>query len=484
VTGLGLRSLGRLAAGVQRPRYDPSQVRIGVVHFGPGAFHRAHQGDYFDRLLESNPRWGISAVSLRSAGTVQALRAQDGLYSLSILDRDPALRVLAPHREWIGPGQEQRLKSRLVDPEVRLVTATVTEKGYCLGGNSRLDFSHPDVVHDLRYPADPRSFPGWLVAGLAARRAARLPAFTTLSCDNLGQNGRKLGGAVIALAEARDQDLARWIADETRFPNTMVDSITPASDAAFLDQLQYRLGVRDDAAVKREAFAQWVIERANGAELPDLGSVGATLTQDVAAWERAKLRILNGTHSTLAYLGLLRGHRTVDEAVQDRDLAGFVEAMVREEVWPGLARTEGLDLSAYTADVFSRFRNPAIGHQLSQIAWDGSQKLPYRLLAGIAEAIAAGRPYVRLATGVAAWMAFCTVRARHGEPITDPLADRLVEAGRVANERSSAEPFLTFTEVFSAELSAHEPFREVVNQSFRSLASASTAPLSISSLAK
>jgi fructuronate reductase len=477
VTRLGLATIDQLPAEIAQPPYDPRQVGIGVVHFGPGAFHRAHQGDYFDRLLASDPRWGIAAVSLRSAGTVDALRQQDGVYSLSILDHKPTVRLLAPHREWIGPGDEARLRARLRDPSVRLVTATVTEKGYCLHGGGKLDLSHPDVVHDLASPGAPRSFVGWLVAGLADRRSLGLPPFVTLSCDNLGQNGRKLGAAVLALAGEWDPGLAGWIGDEARFPNTMVDSITPASDAAFLQSVESQLGLRDCAAVKRESFAQWVIERRDNDDLPDLPSVGATMTSDVAAWERAKLRILNGAHSTLAYLGLLRGHQTVAEAMRDSDLAAFVEAMISEEVWPALTPAKGLNLDSYTADVFARFRNPAIEHLLSQIAWDGSQKLPYRLLAGILEALVDGRPYRRLATGVAAWMAFCAARSRSGDPIVDPLGIQLAAAGEAALERQSVDPFLALPAIFPEALRNHDAFRARIDERFRALTAARGARL-------
>jgi fructuronate reductase len=460
-----------------RSRHDPASIRVGVLHFGPGAFHRAHQGDYFDRLLDHDPRWGIAAVSLRSGATIEALAAQDGHYTLSILDSDPSIRLLAPHRDWIGPGQEHRLRARFADPSVALVTATVTEKGYCLRGDGGLDLGHPDIVHDLDHPRTPRSFLGWLLAGLAARRAAGLPAFVTLSCDNLGQNGRKLRAAVLTLAEAQDPELARWITDEAHFPNSMVDSITPASDPAFLSAVAERIGWEDRAAVKREGFAQWVIDRTDGAALPDLGSVGATITGDVAAWERAKLRILNGAHSTLAYLGLLRGHATVAQAMADAALARFVEGMIREEVWPGLAAAQGLDVASYTADVLRRFRNPAIGHLLSQIAWDGSQKLPYRLLAGIEEAIAGGRPCRRMATGVAAWMVFCVRRAAAGEAIIDPLAAELAAAGAAALEQRSAAPFLRLGAIFPPGLTAHRGFRAAAEEAFAFLLADPHKPL-------
>lgn len=460
---LSLATLEQVPADVARPAYDPAGVSVGIVHFGPGAFHRAHQAWYIDRLLAQDTRWGIAAVSLRSPGTVAALKAQDGLYSISVLDREPATQVVGAHRAYVGPGDEAALYALLTDPGVRIVTSTVTEKGYCLAGDGTLDLAHPDIVHDLAAPEHPRSLIGWLVAGLAARREAGTEAYAVLCCDNMASNGDKLRAATIAFAAERDQALADWIAAEVAFPNAMVDSITPATDDAQVARATGALGVRDDASVQREAFVQWVLQDVALPGRPDLASVGVTLTSDVAAWEQAKLRVLNGAHSTLAYLGLLLGHETVADAMGDADLADFVEAMVREEVLPTLSGTAGLDPQAYAASIFERFRNPAIRHLLSQIAWDGSKKLPYRLLDSVAEQRAAGRPVARLATAVAAWIAFLRRRAEAGEAITDPLADQLLARAVDGDTPAAmADALLSVDAVFPAALAADPIFRDAV----------------------
>jgi fructuronate reductase len=431
----------------------------GIVHFGPGAFHRAHQADYVDRLLKADPRWGIAAVALRSAGTIEALHRQHGRYTLAILDAEPSFRTLAAHQAWFGPGDGAAVRARLSDPVVRIVSSTVTEKGYCLAADGTLDLAHPDIVRDLADPARPASLIGWLTLGLADRRAAGLPAFTPLCCDNMASNGRKLGAAVAAYAHRLDPELARWIAGETVFPDTMVDSITPATD----DRLRALVRARrlaDDIPVSREAYAAWVIEDVLPPGSPDLASVGATMAVDVGAWERAKLRILNGAHSTLAYLGLLSGHETVAGAMADPALARFVARLIREDVVPSLTPSP-FDLDAYAAAILARFRNPAIGHRLAQIAWDGSQKLPYRLLDTIADALAAGRPVERLAVPVAAWMLFVERQARAGVPIVDPLADRLAETGRGDDP---IEGLLGFRQVFPERIAADARFREAVTR--------------------
>jgi fructuronate reductase len=319
------------------------------------------------------------------------------------------------------------------------------------------------MVHDLARPAEPASVIGWIVAGLADRRAAGVPPFAMLCCDNMTGNGAKLRRACVALAGEWDHGLADWIEAEVAFPDSMVDSITPASDAAFLATVEAALGVEDKAAVQREAFTQWVLERFDMPGGPDLAAAGVTLTGDVRAYEQAKLRILNGAHSTLAYVGLALGHETVFEAMSDPLLEAFVTRLVHQDIAASLPRIEGLDVAGYAGAVLDRFRNPAIRHLLSQIAWDGSQKLPYRLLDTTAEALDAGRPVDRLAVPVAAWIAFLRRKAEAGEAITDPLADPLAAA---ATSRDPVGAILAMRQVFSERLAADARFSGAVAEAF------------------
>ena len=454
---LSLATLDEVRGDVAR-RARPRPLATGIVHFGPGAFHRAHQAAFVDRLLDDDPRWGILGAALRSGATVHPLVEQDGLYTLAIRDRDPGLRVIAAHSGATGPGPE--LLRALSDPAVRLVTATVTEKGYALAADGTLDAAHPDILHDLGRPAQPRSFLGWVVAGLTARRAAGLAPFAVLSCDNMADNGVKLRAAAIAFAGHLDPVLADWIADEVRFPCSMVDSITPASDATLLVDVADGLGLEDRVPVQREAFAQWVIEDQGRPLGPDLAAAGVILTSDVAGYERAKLRILNGAHSTLAYRGLLAGHETVAQAIADPRLAAFVDRMVREEVIPALPPVPGLDLQAYADAVFDRFRNPAIRHLLIQIAMDGSQKLPYRLIDSVTANLAAGRPVAMLAGAVAAWIAFTVQQTAQGIALSDPLAATI--ADRVASADGAAARLLDCEAVFPPEIARASVFRRAV----------------------
>jgi fructuronate reductase len=424
VNRLSFASLSTLPGSVQSPKGRPAGG-VGIVHFGPGAFHRAHQAAYVDDVLPHDARWGIAAVSMRTRGTIDALAEQDGLYTLAIRDADPSLRVIGAHRRFLGPEDAAETHALLADPSVALVTTTVTEKGYCLAGDGTLDLSHPDIVHDLAGTTVPRSVVGWIAAGLAARRAAGVAPFVPMPCDNLASNGAKLHAALVAFAGRTDASLADWIAGEVRVPSTMVDSITPASDAALYADVAAALGIEDRAAVQRESFTQWVIEDIGRPLGPDLASVGATITTDVGGYEKAKLRILNGAHSTLAYAGLLRGSTSVADAMRDPELAAFVDAMIVRDIIPMLPPVHGLDIQDYRAAVLRRFRNPVIVHRLDQIAQDGSQKLPYRL----GDTLIANRRAERMPTHVVAafgaWTAFLIRRSRGGQPIVDPAGDRL-----------------------------------------------------------
>jgi fructuronate reductase len=425
-----------------------------VVHFGPGAFFRAHQAVFFDRLLGRDLRWGISGVALHSSGVRDALIPQDGLYSLAELDQHSQLRVIGSLRELLVASQApDQVMARLAAPSVRLVTLTVTEKGYCLGPDGRLDLDDRAVRHDLEaHQSPPLSLVGWLAAGLRARRLAGLPPFVTLSCDNLSDNGGKLRRAVIDFAERRgDTELAAWIETTARFPRTMVDSITPATDDALRHQVAQGLGLDDAWPIQRETFCQWVIEDVLGDDGPDLAAVGATLTPDVGRFEQAKLRLLNGAHSTLAYIGRLAGLVTVAEAMATPALAGFVTQLMQDDIAPTLQEGGGLDLAVYGAAIRARFANPSLRHELAQIAWDGSQKLPVRLLATIADLLASGRPVARIAIPVAAWMLFVRAQLETGRVLVDPLSAQLSTCVK-GNRSDDVTRFLAVRDVFPAEL--------------------------------
>ncbi|HVY86200.1 MAG TPA: mannitol dehydrogenase family protein [Caulobacterales bacterium] len=469
---LSAATLPRLPARVAKPAYDRAAVRPGVVHLGPGAFHRAHQAAAFDAILARDPRWGITGVSLHSPDVADALNPQDGLYTLALLDEQVSFRVIgAIQKVLVAPRDPEAVLRRLAAAETEIVTLTITEKGYCLGADGQLDFGHADIRADLANRAAPKSAIGFLAEALRRRREANGRPFVVISCDNLVDNGGKLGRAVITFAAEHDPDLSVWIAENVEFPCTMVDSITPATTDALRERVAAALGVTDRWPIQREAFTQWVIQRHEHQGGPDWQAAGVTLTDDVSGFERAKLRVLNASHSALAYLGLARGHETVRDAIADPELAAFVRDLMTKDVAPSLKAPEGLDLAAYIEAVLKRFHNPEIRHLLSQIAWDGSQKLPNRLFGLIEEALAAGRPIERPARIVAAWLLFLRRKAQSGDKLTDPLAPLLLEtAARARDEAGFDVPlFLGLGAVFPARLAGEPKFKEALVKAYGGL---------------
>lgn len=442
-----------LAAGVARPRYDPAAHGIGIVHLGIGAFHRAHQAVYLDDLLALHGgNWRILGVSLRSAAVRNQMAPQDGRYTL--VERGAGgerLRVIGSVADvLVASADPAAVVAAIARPETAIVSLTVTEKGYCHDpATGALDEHHPDIVHDLAAPAAPRSAIGFLAAGLAARQANGGPPLTVLCCDNLPDNGATLRQLLLRFAALADPGLGDWIAAHTGFPSTMVDRIVPATTDADVADVAARLGVIDRATVKTEKFSQWVIENRFIGPCPRFADVGVQLVADVKPFELAKLRMLNGSHSTLAYLGLLRGHEFVHQAIADAAIATIVERLMLDEAAPTLPPAAGLAPGDYSAALLRRFANPALAHGLVQIAMDGSQKLPQRLIGTIADRWAAGSLARHALLGIAAWMLHATGRYRR---VDDPLAARLgdIAAGAGDDPAALVAAMLEIENVFGA----------------------------------
>ena len=372
----------------------------------------------------------------------------------------------------VAPEDPARVVAALADPDVHIVTLTVTEKGYHLDpATGALIESDGDVAADLANLAAPRTAPGFIAAGLAARRAAGLPPFTAISCDNLPHNGARLCAAVLAIAKAHDPALADWIEAEGAFPQTMVDRIVPATTDDDLAALASRLGVEDRAMVKTEPFSQWVIEDRFAGARPDFAALGVQLTADVAPWEEAKLRLLNGAHSGIAYLGGIAGIEFVHEFVATQAGRRFVEALW-DEAETTLSPPPGLDLAAYRRDLMARFANSALRHRTRQIATDGSLKLPQRLLAPIAARLDHGQPIEALALAVAAWMRWQSGEddARDVFTVDDPRAGRTAAALQgcgSAAERAGA--LLGLADIFPPALAADPRLHEALTDKLDTL---------------
>ncbi|MCB1390957.1 MAG: mannitol dehydrogenase family protein [Rhodobacteraceae bacterium] len=447
----------------------------GIVHFGPGAFFRAFNAVY---TAEANARngqgWGITAVSLQSPTARDQLEPQGGAFtSVTLAPEGPEYRVVETiSRVLVAPEDPEAVLAALADPQVRIVSLTITEKGYCHEpATGRLNPAHPGILADLAAPGLPRTAPGFLVEGLARRRAAGLAPFVVLTCDNLPHNGKLARDVVLDFARLRDPALAAWIERHVRFPSTMVDRITPATTPADVERLAQAQGYHDPACVMHEPFRQWVIERFDGPR-PAWEVAGAQIVTDVAPFETMKLRCLNGTHSTLAYLGYLAGHETIAQTVADAPFAALCAYLWQAEIIPSIPAPEGVDLAAYAEALLERYRNPAIRHRTWQIAMDGSQKLPQRLLGTVADNLAAGRPIRGLALAVAGWMYYVGGVDAQGRPIDvrDPLAAKLraVSDGALTSKGTVAA-LLGVSEVFRPDLSANDRFREAVTWGYEGL---------------
>jgi fructuronate reductase len=472
---LSAATLAQAHARVRLPAYDRAALRTGIVHLGLGAFVRAHMASYTDDVLAQQPGpWGIVGVSLKRPDQRDRLAPQDGLYTA--LQRDGggvAARIVGCVRAaLVAPEDPAGLVATMADPACRIVSLTVTEKGYCHDpATGRLDAGHPDIAHDLAHPDEPRSAIGLIVAALQRRRGAGLPPFTVLCCDNLPHNGRLVAGLARDFAALRDDALAGWIEGSCAFPATMVDRIVPATTEADIAAAAAATGLADAAPVSHEPFRQWVIEdRFVDAARPAWERVGAQLVGDVAPYEHMKLRLLNGAHSALAYLGYLAGRATIADAVADDALRGYVTALWREEIIPVVPAPPGTDLHAYAADLLARFANPAIRHRTWQIAMDGSQKLPQRLLSSIRERLALGAPFPRLALAVAAWVRYVGGADEAGAPIDvrDPLAADLqaclAAAGPDPARRVAA--VLSTRAIFGDDLPRAAPFVTAVADAY------------------
>jgi mannitol-1-phosphate/altronate dehydrogenase len=436
-----------------RPRDVPSSV--GIVHLGIGAFHRAHQAVYTE---DAGDGWGICGITQRSATVAERLAPQDGLYS--VLERGPgpaSARVIGAVREVLTG---EATAKRITDPAVKVVSLTVTEKGYRHDpATGRLRGDDPEISLDLA-GRPPHTVIGRLVRGLAGREAP----VTVLCCDNLTANGE----TVRALVEEYCERGGIRLPCEVSFPSTMVDRITPATTRADLDEAERLLGVRDEAVVVTEPFSQWVIEDVFPAGRPAWDSSGAILTGDVAPYEKMKLRLLNGSHSMLAYLG--SSFEYVFEAIDV--LGDAIRHFMDEDASPTLDVPPGFDLAEYKSSLLERFANPALRHRVAQIAMDGSQKLPQRLLSVVRDRLAAGAEPRWAALAVAAWMRHVQTARVLDDPMADPL--RTAVAGADSAEKV-VDALLSVTDIFGPDLRDSAVFRDLLVEQLARLSSGATA---------
>ncbi|MBM1021179.1 MULTISPECIES: fructuronate reductase [unclassified Enterobacter] len=466
-----------LPAHVQQPRYDRQQLRSRIVHFGFGAFHRAHQALLTNRVLnEKGGDWGICEISLFSGDVLMSqLRAQDHLFT--VLEKgakgNEAIIVGAVH-ECLNAKLDSlpAIIEKFCEPQVAIVSLTITEKGYCIDpATGKLDLQNSRIIHDLENPSEPHSAPGILVEALHRRRERGLPAFTVLSCDNIPDNGHVVKNAVLGMAQKRSPALAAWIDSHVSFPGTMVDRIVPAATEASLAEITETLGVEDPCAISCEPFIQWVVEDNFVAGRPAWEVAGVQMVQDVLPWEQMKLRMLNGSHSFLAYLGYLAGYAHINECMEDAAFREAARRLMLDEQAPTL-RIKDVDLTAYADSLLERFANPALQHRTWQIAMDGSQKLPQRMLDGIRVHLERKTPWPLLALGVAGWIRYVSGTDEHGNTIDvrDPLSDKIRAIVDASSDDDRVNALLGLNEVFGHDLAQNSVFVEAVSQAYQRIA--------------
>jgi fructuronate reductase len=430
-----LSAASPLPPSVVRPNYDRALLKPGIVHLGFGAFHRAHQAVYTDAALEADfADWGIIGVSLRSSDMIRELKAQDHLFSVMSRGADGTeIKVVGSLIGGLSATEEREdLLARLADPAIRIVTITVTEKAYGIDPRTGgLDRAHPVVAEDLANPQTPAGVIGVIVEGLARRHAAGVLPFTVLCCDNLPNNGRVVHRLVTEMAGARDAALAGWIRERGAFPSTMVDRIVPAATVETRQRAAELLGAEDALALDTEPFLQWVIEDDFVSGRPAWEAGGALFVETVEPYEKMKLRMLNGAHSMIAYLGQIRGLEYVRDVMAVPEFRTLVERYMQAAAQT-LDPVPGIDLDAYREQLLARFGNPTIAHKTRQIAMDGSQKLPQRTFFSAVDDLAAGRDGEIFAFATAAWIAYLLRATDLDDPRRDELeaaAAKVVESG-------------------------------------------------------
>lgn len=462
-----LSNLDNLPRDVARSTYKPSSHKTGIVHLGLGAFHKAHQAYYTDTALEaSGGDWRIAGVSMRNSQLPRQVDAQNGLYSLIVRNDDgPAARVIASIEKALCANHDTaELLNTLCSPQTRIVSLTITEKGYGFDrGKGGINRSDATIAHDLQFPQAPKGAPGLIVRSLEIRRQAKIAPFTVLCCDNLPDNGQYVSQGVLDYAQQRDPELACWISSNVSFPATMVDRITPAPSPDTLTTAKKLTGHQDLLAVETEPYHQWVIEDNFVNGRPDWEAAGALFTDKVAPFEEMKLRMLNGAHSMLAYGGFLADKENVRDVMQDPSLATLV-ARHMQSASATLAPIAGINFDEYASHLLQRFANPSIAHQTAQIAGDGSQKMPQRIFEPALCAFERNTPGRPFALAAALWMHYCRGLLANGNKyqINDPIATTLQTAARAQNSQGVVNEFSQIPGLIPARLAMHTDWNNEV----------------------
>jgi mannitol 2-dehydrogenase len=458
VQPLNAKCLSLLPASVPIPTYHRDRVRSGIVHFGVGGFHRSHQAMYLDRLMRDGKAldWGICGVgALPSDRRMKdAMAAQDCLYTLVVKHPDGSFepRVIGSIVEYLfAPDDPEAVIEKLADEQTRIVSLTVTEGGYNFHAvTGDFDASNPDVVHDIAPATVPKTVFGFVTEALIRRRARDLPPFTVMSCDNIQGNGDAARKSFVAFAALRDPDLGAWVQQHVRFPNSMVDRITPVTTDEDKTEIRRRFGIDDQWPVVCEPFTQWVLEDDFSNGRPPWEDAGVQLVSDVEPYELMKLRLLNASHQALCYFGYLAGYRLVHEVCQDALFQNFLLAYMDEEATPTLPSVPGIDLRDYKQNLIARFSNPNVRDTVARLCAESSDRIPKWLLPVIRNNLATGGEIKRSAAVVASWARYAEGIDAQGQPIevVDRLKDTLMANAR--RQRENPLAFIADRELFGA----------------------------------
>ena len=459
-----------------RPNRKVPKVRPKIIHFGPGAFFRSFVATLIDSVNQKDvENWGIIAVSLHSEDTFNKLAVQDFVFNaMSISNKKKQARLISSISDFIVAKKDvQSVLNALSDEQIEIVSLTITEKGYHYNSvKKELDFSNQNVTYDLGNLGKPKTAVGFLVAGLRDRYLSGKAPFTVLSCDNLPNNGAIVKKIVMDFAKKIDPSFAKWISKEVRFPSSMVDRITPATKDQDIINFAKEYGVYDPALVVHENFFQWVIEDKFSSERPKFELAGIQMVSNVELHEKMKLRCLNGTHSALAYLGYLAGLNTIAECVSDDSLVNYIQYLWEKEIIPTLETPEGENLDDYCNKLLERYQNPAIEHKTWQIAMDGSQKLPQRILETVSDLLKNQKNFQGLSLAIAGWIKYVTGIDLCGETIDvrDPLVN---EFAWIAKKSKTSEDYVDFildlSKVFPENLRNSSAFRTEIQKSYKLL---------------
>lgn len=463
---------------VLRPDYDRSALQSRIVHLGFGAFHRAHQALFTNEMLsKTNTDWGICEINLFGGeDLIESLRAQDHLYTVAEKGAESTdVKVIGSVTESLHPSLDgiESVLEKMAEPQVAIVSMTITEKGYCADpATGKLDKNNPLVIADLANPTQPKSALGYIVQALKIRRERGLTPFTVMSCDNVQENGHVAKAAIIEFAQLLDPELRDWIETNVTFPCTMVDRIVPAATEETLTEIAELLGCEDPCGIACEPFRQWVIEDNFVAGRPDWNVAGAEFVEDVVPYEEMKLRMLNGSHSFLAYLGYLGGYDHISDTMTDTGYRKAAFDMMMKSQAPSLTMPEGTDLEGYATLLINRFTNPSLKHKTWQIAMDGSQKIPQRMGGSLRFHLEQGSDFSWLATAIAGWMRYVSGVNEQGNEIDvrDPMADTLRQICDQHGLNVSVVPALLAVEaIFPAELGQNPQVIDAVSSAYQSL---------------